>query len=88
MAYPTCLPAKVAKSIYLSEVKLTSSPPFSMRKIFRPTLHSSPTSPNERAKKSPYYIMEYDVLPKHTTYGILPPPRRGVGRCALITLHR
>ena len=73
MAYPTCLPAKVAKSIYLSEVKLTSSPPFSMRKIFRPTLHSSPTSPNERAKKSPYYIMEYDVLTKRTIHGILSP---------------
>ena len=73
MAYPTCLPAKVAKSIYLSEVKLTSSPPFSTRKIFHPTLHSSPTSPNERTKKPPYYIMEYDVLPKRTTYGILPP---------------
>ena len=73
MAYLTCLSAKVAKSIYLSEVKLTSSPPFSTRKIFRPTLHSSPTSPNERAKKSPYYIMEYDVLPKRTTYRILSP---------------
>jgi len=74
MAYPTCLPAKVAKSIYLSEVSLTSSSPFSMRKIFRPTLHSYPTSPNERAKKSPYYIiMEYDVLPKRTIHGILSP---------------
>ena len=73
MAYPTCLPAKVAKSIYLSEVSLTSSSPFSMRKIFRPTLHSYPTSPNERAKKSSYYIMEYDVLPKPITYGILSP---------------
>lgn len=73
MAYPTCLPAKVAKSIYLSEVSLTSSPPFSMRKIFRPTLHSSTTSPNERAKKSPYYIMEYDVLTKRTIHGILSP---------------
>jgi len=73
MAYPTCLPAKVAKSIYLSEVSLTSSPPFSMRKIFRHTLHSSPTRPNERAKKSPYYIMEYDVLPKRTIHGILSP---------------
>ena len=73
MAYPTCLPAKVAKSIYLSEVSLTSSPPFSRRKIFRPTLHSSPTSPNERAKKSPYYIMEYDILTKRTIHGILSP---------------
>ena len=73
MAYPTCLPAKVAKSIYLSGVSLTSSPPFSTRKIFRPTLYSSLTSPNERAKKSPYYIMEYDVLPKRTIYGILSP---------------